>query len=96
MPSTINSLLAQARAALISDPAGAAVMLEEAAERLRGHATPLQADAIRSELAAISKLARNGEHMWRAWGRLLGLEPGYTSGGALAAEPGASHIVVEG
>jgi hypothetical protein len=96
MPSTINSLLAEARAALISDPAAAAGMLEEVAERLRGQAPLLDADALRSELAALAKLARNGEQMWRAWGRLLGLEPGYTAAGVLRAEPGASHIVVEG
>jgi hypothetical protein len=71
---------------------GAAVLLEEVAERLRAAREPLDGN----ELAAIAKLARNGEQFWRAWGRLLGLESGYTAEGILAAQPRASHIEVQG
>ena len=92
MPSTTNSLLAEARAALISDPVRAAVLLEEVAENLRVHREPVDA----TELAAMATLARNGESFWRSWGRLLGLEPGYTADGIRAAEPRASHIAVQG
>jgi hypothetical protein len=96
MPSITNNLLAEARAALISDPARAAVLLEEVGERLRAPSETDREPLNGAELTAIAKLARNGEQLWRAWGRLLGLEPGYTSDGVLAAEPHASHIAVEG
>ncbi len=92
MPSTTNNLLAEARAALISEPMRAAMLLEEVARRLR-----VQPESVdRSELAALSKLARNGEDFWRAWGRLLGLEPGYTAAGVQASVPAGSRIAVEG
>ncbi len=92
MSATIDSLVAEARTVLISDPARAAVLLEEVAERLRRQLQPVD----RSALAAIATLARNGETFWRAWGRLLGLEPGYTPEGVFAAEPRATHIAVQG
>ena len=91
MPST-TSKLAEARAALVSDPVRAAVLLDEIVECLR--ARPEAVD--RREMAALTTLARNGESFWSAWGRLAGLEPGYTSEGMLAPELHASHITVDG
>ncbi|MEO5925499.1 MAG: hypothetical protein ABIR70_16885 [Bryobacteraceae bacterium] len=77
---------------MVSDPMRAAMLLEEVAKRLRVRAESV--DGI--ELAAIARLARNGEDFWRAWGRLLGLEPGYTAAGVPASVPVGSRIAVQG
>jgi hypothetical protein len=95
-----------ARAALLApQPDLASVLLElgSAAEEM-GSLGPETApdtampelDALRLVLAGVAKLARNGEDFWRGWGRLVGLEPGYTQGGAPVPEQSAARIVVQG
>lgn len=94
--------MAAARGAMLEPGANLTGVLDElqgaAAElQLVGLETPrAEMDALRLELAGIAKLAHNGEEFWRGWGRLLGLEPGYTAGGALGEAASASRIVVQG
>jgi hypothetical protein len=104
-PSNIASIreqVARAGAALRepgADFTGVLLGLESAVEGMRGLGadTPLaELEALRVELARVATLAHHGEDFWRSWGRLLGLEPGYTPAGVLAAEQSISHIAVEG
>ena len=104
-PSSIVSIrakVAQARTSLLEPGANLTsvlLALESAATELRelGANTPIcDLEALRLDLARVAKLARNGEDFWRGWGRLLGLEPAYTSEGLLAVEALTSRIVVQG
>ncbi len=105
MPSSIASIREQVAAARVAmlepgaDLTGVLQTLQSAAEELRqaGPETPREElEGLRLELAGAAKLARNGEEFWRGWGRLLGLDPGYSSDGALAAVPTTSRIAVQG
>jgi len=105
MPSSIGNIqarVARARGALLEPNADLTRVLLElgsAAEEMRGLGSDTlvaELEALRSELAGVGKLARNGEDFWQAWGRLSGLEPSYTPSGVLAAEPNTSRIVVQG
>jgi hypothetical protein len=73
--------------------------LQYAAEAMRclGPETPAaELHALRLDLASVATLARNGEDFWTAWGRLSGLEPGYTPEGLRVADPPTSRIAVQG
>lgn len=45
--------------------------------------------ALKTDLARLATLAGHGEAFWRGWGRLLGLEGGYTQAGLPASPTGA-------
>jgi len=103
MPLSIASIREQvvlARLALLkNDIAGGLLRLESAALGMRGlgaDTSKSEVEALRVDLARVAMLARNGEEFWRSWGRLVGVEPGYTPAGVLAEAPAASRIAVEG
>jgi hypothetical protein len=84
MPSNISNIrerVARARAALLvagADLPGVLQELGAVADEARGlgsEASVPELTALRTELAAVGKLARNGEEFWNGWGRLLGVEP---------------------
>jgi len=105
---SIRTQVTKARAALLEpevDLTGPILALESAAEQLRsftanasgeGAQLKTELELLRLELGRVSTLARNGEAFWSGWGRLLGLEPEYTSAGVPATRDTAARIAVEG
>ena len=58
--------------------------------------SPSELDAVRLEVARVAMLAKGGEEFWRGWGRLAGLEPGYTPAAQLSTERPAPKLAMEG
>ncbi len=105
MPSSSSSVsgrLARVRGLLLEPSVDLASVLKElevvaAALRSLGPAvSPTELDAVRSEVARVARLAKGGEEFWRAWGRLAGLEPGYTTAGQFAAARPAPTLAIQG
>jgi hypothetical protein len=102
-PSSSNSVrgrLERVRRLLLhpdADLAGVLEELEAAAEELRAlDLPPAEMEAVRAELARVKALAKNGEEFWRGWGRLVGLEPGYTPGAQAATERPTPQLAIQG
>ena len=110
---SVRELVAQSRAALLepgADLTGPILGLELAVYHMRELEGSVPADSserallqtdlenLRLELRRVERLARSGEDFWRGWGRLLGLEPGYTQAGVLAPLPeqASARIAVTG